>query len=100
MSCESVAEDSTRHYNYTVAELISYLSQFQTLMPGDIISCGTAFRPSPGRKSIHHADLQKVSGSVEVSIEGLGTLVNAVIVDDKPIGRWQLPDREATMEKK
>jgi len=87
---EVVAEDSTRYYNYKVAELVSYISQFMTLEPGDIISCGTAFKPSPGRKSIHSANFQKVAGPVSVSIEGLGTLVNEVIVEDRDIGQWRL----------
>jgi len=88
---EQVADDSTRYYNYRVAEILSYLSQYQTLEPGDVVSCGTAFRPSPGRKSIHHANLQRVPGPVEVSIENLGTLVNPVVVEDRPLGRWRLP---------
>jgi len=95
---ESIAEDSTRYYNYKLAEIISYVSQFLTLMPGDIISCGTAFKPSPGRKSIHHANLQIVSGPVEVSIDGLGTLENPVTIDDKPIGRWRLPTQDTKTE--
>ena len=87
---ESIAEDSTRYYNFKICEVISYLSQYQTLNPGDIISCGTAFKPSPGRKSIHHANFQKVNGPVEISIDGLGTLINPIIIEDKPIGNWRL----------
>ena len=92
---ESVAEDSTRYYNYKIAEVISYVSQFLTLLPGDVISCGTAFKPSPGRKSIHHANLQVVPGPIEVSIDGLGTLLNPVAIDDRDIGQWRLPDQDA-----
>ena len=88
---ETIAEDSTRYYNYKVAELLSYISQFLTLEAGDVVSCGTAFKPSPGRKSIHHANFQHVSGPVEVSISGLGTLVNPVEIVAKKIGAWQLP---------
>lgn len=88
---EAVAEDSTRYYNYKVAELISFISQFQTLEPGDVISCGTAFKPSAGRKSIHHANLLQCEGPVTMSIEGLGTLTNTVIIEDKPIGKWRIP---------
>jgi 2-keto-4-pentenoate hydratase/2-oxohepta-3-ene-1,7-dioic acid hydratase in catechol pathway len=91
---ESIAEDSTRYYNYKVAELISYVSQYLTLDPGDIISCGTAFKASPGRKSIHHANLQKVRGPIEITIEGLGTLTNPVVIEDQPIGQWRLPAGE------
>jgi len=87
---EVIAQDSTRYYNYKVAELISYISQYMTLEPGDIISCGTAFKPAKGRKSIHHANFQHVPGPVEVSIEGLGTLRNKVEVEQREIGQWRL----------
>jgi 2-keto-4-pentenoate hydratase/2-oxohepta-3-ene-1,7-dioic acid hydratase in catechol pathway len=87
---EVVAQDSTRFYNYKVAEIVSFISQFQTLHPGDVISCGTAFKPSADRKSIHHANLQKVDGPVEVTIEGLGTLQNPVVRKQADIGNWRL----------
>jgi 2-keto-4-pentenoate hydratase/2-oxohepta-3-ene-1,7-dioic acid hydratase in catechol pathway len=87
---EIIAEDSTRYYNFKVAELVSYISQFLTLEPGDVISCGTAFKPSQDRKSIHHANFQQVPGPVQVSIDGLGTLTNPVEIDDRPIGQWRL----------
>lgn len=90
VGAETVAQDSTRYYNYKVAELISYISQFLTLDPGDIISCGTAFKPSQDRKSIHHANFQKVAGPVEVAIGGLGTLINPVQIENKAIGQWRL----------
>ncbi|MDH4072207.1 MAG: fumarylacetoacetate hydrolase family protein [Gammaproteobacteria bacterium] len=88
---ETIAEDSTRYYNYKVAEILSFLSQFQTLEPGDIVSCGTAFRPSEKRTSIHHANFQSVGGPVEVTIAGIGTLVNPVEIEERPIGKWRLP---------
>jgi 2,4-diketo-3-deoxy-L-fuconate hydrolase len=75
---ELVAEDSTRYYNYNVAEVIAFISRFQTLEPGDVISFGTAFKAGEGRKSIHTANLAKTAGPVEVSIAGLGTLSNPV----------------------
>jgi len=87
---ETVAEDSTRYYNYKVAELLSFISQFQTLEAGDVISCGTAFKPSVKRKSIHQADLQSVAGPVEVRIESLGVLVNPVELEQRDIGKWRL----------
>ena len=87
---DPIADDSTRYYNYQVAEVISFISQFQTLDPGDVISLGTAFKPGAGRKSIHHANFQTVAGPVSVSIEGLGRQENAVVVDDRPLGRWRL----------
>jgi 2-keto-4-pentenoate hydratase/2-oxohepta-3-ene-1,7-dioic acid hydratase in catechol pathway len=87
---EVVAEDSTRYYNYKVAEIVSFLSQFQTLKPGDVVSCGTAFKPSANRKSIHHANLQTVDGPVQVCIEGLGVLENPVIRKQMDLGAWRL----------
>lgn len=87
---EIVAQDSTRFYNYKVAEIVSFISQFQTLHPGDVISCGTAFKPSADRKSIHHANLQKVDGPIEITIEGLGTQENPVIRKQMDIGDWRL----------
>jgi 2,4-diketo-3-deoxy-L-fuconate hydrolase len=87
---ELVAEDSTRFYNYKVAEILSYISQFHTLSPGDVVSCGTAFKPSQNRKSIHHANLLKVGGPVEIEIQHLGRQCNPVIIEDKEIGAWRL----------
>lgn len=93
---ELIAEDSTRYYNFKVAELISYISQYLTLEPGDVISCGTAFKPATGRRSIHHANFQHTPGPVEVSISGLGTLSNPVVLEDTPMGNWRLDRKEAS----
>jgi 2-keto-4-pentenoate hydratase/2-oxohepta-3-ene-1,7-dioic acid hydratase in catechol pathway len=87
---ELVADDSTRYYNYKVAEVVSFISQFHTLEPGDVISLGTAFKPGATRKSIHTANFQTVAGPVEISIEGLGVQENPVIVEDREIGAWRL----------
>ena len=75
---ELVAEDSTRYFNYNVAGVVSFISRFQTLEPGDVISMGTAFKEGTARKSIHLANLARTAGPVEVSISGLGTLENPV----------------------
>ena len=87
---ETIAEDSTKYYNYKVAEVLSFISQFHTLNPGDVVSCGTAFKPSANRKSIHHANFQIVPGPVSVTIEGLGTQENPVVVEQREIGKWRL----------
>ena len=52
-----VAEDSTRYFNYNVAGVVAFISRFQTLEPGDVISMGTAFKEGAARKSIHLANL-------------------------------------------
>ncbi|MBW1635567.1 MAG: fumarylacetoacetate hydrolase family protein [Deltaproteobacteria bacterium] len=91
---ETVAEDNTCYYNYKVAEIVSYISQFHTLSAGDIISCGTAFKPSKNRKSIHQANLQLTGGPIEISIENLGTQCNPVVTEEREIGSWRLPQLE------
>jgi 2-keto-4-pentenoate hydratase/2-oxohepta-3-ene-1,7-dioic acid hydratase in catechol pathway len=87
---EVIAEDSTRYYNYKVAEVVSFISQFHTLHPGDVVSLGTAFKPGQGRKSIHTANFQTVAGPVEVAIEGLGVQENPILIEDKELGDWRL----------
>ena len=49
------------------AKLVSLLSQDMTLMPGDVIACGT---------SIGVGTMKNPTNTVEVSIEGVGTLGN------------------------
>jgi len=85
-----VADDSTRYYNYKVAEVVSFISQFHSLHPGDVISFGTAFQPGAGRKSIHLANLQTVAGPIEITIEGLGVQENPIVIEQKDIGAWRL----------
>jgi 2-keto-4-pentenoate hydratase/2-oxohepta-3-ene-1,7-dioic acid hydratase in catechol pathway len=87
---ELVADDSTRYYNYKVAEVVSFISQFHTLHPGDVVSLGTAFKPGATRKSIHTANFQTVAGPVEIEIDGLGRQENPVIVEEREIGAWRL----------
>lgn len=87
---ETVADDSTRYYNFKVAEVLSFISKFQTLEAGDVIALGTAFKPGGQQKSIHHANFQTVRGPVVVSIEGLGRQQNPVVIEDLPLGRWRL----------
>ncbi len=87
---EAVAEDSTRYYNFKVAEVVSFLSHFMTLYPGDVISLGTAFKPGATRKSIHEADFQRAAGPVEIEIEGLGRQESPIVLEDKALGAWRL----------
>jgi 2-keto-4-pentenoate hydratase/2-oxohepta-3-ene-1,7-dioic acid hydratase in catechol pathway len=87
---ELVAEDSTRYYNYKVAEVVSFISQFHTLYPGDVVSLGTAFKPGAGRKSIHQANLQSVAGPIQITIEGLGVQENPILIEQKELGAWRL----------
>jgi 2-keto-4-pentenoate hydratase/2-oxohepta-3-ene-1,7-dioic acid hydratase in catechol pathway len=60
---------STKTMVYGVAFLISYLSQFMSLHPGDIISTGTPPGVGMGMKPPRYL---KVGDVVELGIEGLG----------------------------
>ena len=87
---EVIAEDSTRYYNWNVAEVLAFISRFQTLEPGDIVSMGTAFRERPGvSRSLHTADLQRVDGPVSVTISRLGALSNGVRRVPGELGAWR-----------
>jgi len=92
VGAEVVAEDSTRYLTYSVPEILAFLSRFQTLEPGDVVSMGTAFRPQPGaERTIHGADLQRVDGPVTVEISGLGTLCTPVRRRTMALAEWRLP---------
>lgn len=63
--------------NYPVAdmifqphELVSRLSHDMTLLPGDLICCGTSLGVGVMKESVN---------TIEVSIEGIGTLANAFV---------------------
>ena len=69
---------STRTMVYGVAHLVSYLSQFFTLHPGDIISTGTPPGVALGMKPPVYL---KPGDVVELGIEGLGQQRQDVIAD-------------------
>jgi len=66
----SFQNGSTRTMVYGVAFLVSYLSQFMSLHPGDIISTGTPPGVGLGQKPPLYL---KPGDVVELGIEGLGT---------------------------
>lgn len=75
----SMQDGSSNTMVYGVAYLVSYLSQFMTLHPGDIISTGTP--PGVGMGMTPPVYL-KAGDVVELGIEGLGTQRQTVKVDD------------------
>ena len=66
---ETMQDGSTRTMVYGVAHLVSYLSQFMSLLPGDIISTGTPPGVGMGMKPPRYL---KPGDRMEVSIAGLG----------------------------
>ena len=67
---ETMQNGSTRTMVYGVAFLVSYLSQFMSLQPGDIISTGTPPGVGMGMKPPRYL---KDGDVVELGIEGLGS---------------------------
>lgn len=75
---ETMQDGSTKTMVYGVAFLVSYLSQFMSLQPGDIISTGTPPGVGLGMKPPRYL---KAGDVVELGIEGLGTQKQKVRAD-------------------
>ncbi len=75
---ERMQDGSTNTMVYGVAHVVSYLSQFFTLHPGDIISTGTPPGVGMGMKPQQYL---KAGDVVELGIEGLGSQRQDVIAD-------------------
>jgi 2-keto-4-pentenoate hydratase/2-oxohepta-3-ene-1,7-dioic acid hydratase in catechol pathway len=76
---ETMQNGSTKTMVYGVAFLVSYLSQFMSLRPGDIISTGTPPGVGMGMKPPRYL---KPGDIVELGIEGLGAQKQNVRADD------------------
>jgi 2-keto-4-pentenoate hydratase/2-oxohepta-3-ene-1,7-dioic acid hydratase in catechol pathway len=76
---DQVMQDaSTADMIYTVADIISYISAFTHLEPGDVIATGTPAGVAAGRNP---PPWLKPGDRVEVEIEGIGILANTVIAE-------------------
>ena len=75
---ETMQDGSTKTMVYGVKFLVSYLSQFMSLMPGDIISTGTPPGVGMGMKPPRYL---KNGDVVELGIEGLGTQKQTFVAD-------------------
>jgi 2,4-diketo-3-deoxy-L-fuconate hydrolase len=60
---------NTRTMVFGVAQLVSYISRYMTLMPGDVISTGT---PAGVGLGLHPPTYLKPGDVIELGIEGLG----------------------------
>ena len=67
---EQLQNSNTSDFVFNVQQVVSYISQFMTLLPGDIISTGTPFGVGMGFKPPRYL---KPGDVVELGIEGLGT---------------------------
>jgi len=75
---EVMQNGSTRTMVYGVAYLVSYLSQFMSLQPGDIISTGTPPGVGMGMKPPRYL---KSGDVVELGIDGLGSQKQNITAD-------------------
>lgn len=75
---ETMQEGSTETMVYGVVHLVSYLSRFMTLHPGDVISTGTPPGVGMGQKPPRYL---RPGDRVELGIEGLGAQAQDVIAD-------------------
>jgi 2-keto-4-pentenoate hydratase/2-oxohepta-3-ene-1,7-dioic acid hydratase in catechol pathway len=67
---------NTRTMIFGVRQLVSYLSRFMTLEPGDLIATGTP--PGVGMGVKPHPQFLKPGDTMRVGIEGLGVQKQAV----------------------
>ncbi|MBS3650149.1 fumarylacetoacetate hydrolase family protein [Pseudaminobacter sp. 19-2017] len=76
---ETMQNGSTKTMVYGVKYLVSYLSQFMSLLPGDVISTGTPPGVGMGMKPPRYL---KAGDVVELGIEGLGTQKQRFVADE------------------
>ncbi|MBN9426971.1 MAG: fumarylacetoacetate hydrolase family protein [Burkholderiales bacterium] len=77
-----VTHDNTVNLFHKVPQVIEFISHYMTLLPGDVVSMGTALQRSPGGRAVQNVDLTTLGGPVAVTIQGLGTLSNPVRMID------------------
>lgn len=73
---EMCQDGSTRDMLFNVPYLVSYISQFMTLIPGDVISTGTPAGVGAGRSPPSFLTTGDV---IEYGVEGLGICKNSII---------------------
>jgi len=78
-----VQDGSTSEYLFDPGEIASYVSQFLSLEPGDVISCGSVgwTREALGKLDPTEFVLPAREGILELEIEGVGILRNPVSFD-------------------
>jgi len=73
---ETIQDSNTSDFIFDIPKVVSYISQFMTLLPGDIISTGTPFGVGLGFKP---AKYLKAGDTMELGIDGLGIQHQTVI---------------------
>ncbi|HEX7759360.1 MAG TPA: fumarylacetoacetate hydrolase family protein [Caulobacteraceae bacterium] len=73
-----VTEDNTENFFFKLPELLQFISRYMTLEPGDIVSMGTALKPSARGGAVQNIDLNRLGGRISVTIDQIGELTNTV----------------------
>lgn len=88
MDDQLVASDHSGNYVYNVGEALSHISHTMTLLPGDVVSMGTAVggdQDDPDRPHIPgvtRCNINGFEGQITVAIGGIGELRNTVSMCD------------------
>jgi len=79
---EKIQDSNTNDFIFDIPHVVSYISQFMTLLPGDIISTGT---PSGVGLGFNPPKYLKAGDIMELGIEGLGVSRQKVVPFQKNI---------------
>ena len=76
-----VQDGSTSEYIFDAVDIAAYVSQFLSLEPGDVVSCGSVGWTSEALGNLDPTEfvLPTTRGNLELEIEGVGSLVNPVV---------------------
>lgn len=75
-----VTKDNTGNLTNHTADVIAFVSSYQSLYPGDVLALGTALQADSAQGgAIQNIDLNKLGGPIEVTISGIGSLSNPVV---------------------
>lgn len=78
---ELITADNTENLFYKVPEVIEFLSSYMSLLPGDIISMGTALKASSKDSgAVQNINLGQSGVKISVVIERIGTLENTSLL--------------------
>jgi len=73
---KTMQDSTTSDFVFNIQEVVSYISQFMTLLPGDVISTGTPFGVGLGLKPPLYL---KQGDVMELGVEGLGVSKQEVV---------------------
>jgi acylpyruvate hydrolase len=75
---ETLQRGTTANLIFGPAELVAWLSRTMTLLPGDIVATGT-----PAGVGVAQGRFLRDGDTVEIEVEGLGTLMNPIRADSR-----------------